>query len=642
MNRLCNWCVFLLILSLSFLRLSVPCHSQTNISKTNTPHRYQTIDTLKAEIDSLMNKYKIPGAAFAIVSKDTIYHVGGLGYADINLKTPVNEKTLFRVGSITKSFTALGILKLVEAGNLDLQAPVKQVLPELALDNPWEASEPVRVVHLLEHTAGLNDPHFNDYYLDGDPDVPLMQGVSVSKHYLEVRWKPGSFRSYSSAGYMIAGMVIEKITGERFEDYLKKEFFDPIGMVSSGFRLTSEARQLFAQGYKGSYQKSEYWYSYSRPAGSMYSSANDIARYLQFMLNQGKSNGRQIIAASTIDRMEKSTTDPALKAGLESRGGLGIGVGYYKGFKWYSHHGSIMGFCGAYGYSHELNIGCVLLTNRWDVDFETGITKLWDALRKYLVKDVEITRQPPVQPEISMDQLKLYTGYYKWCNPPQKLSAWIDLILNYQVIKLKEDGLYYKEVFFGAWNPLIPVTPNSFRAKNNFHASKAFITSEDNKQIFINGGDIYQKTAGWMPWLHGLLFGFAWIILLSVIFYTLVWIPVELYKRITHKNTSYLPIRLLPFVAIILLLVSFSLVGMQVEQSLAYLGQKTFANVFFYISTWIFALFSFVNLFFIFKSYKKPVKNITRIYLSIVALSCVGITLYWGYWGIIGLKFWSY
>jgi CubicO group peptidase (beta-lactamase class C family) len=269
------------ILLIVLFELSTPFYLQTTTVLKNTHHILQTIDELGAEIASLMTKYKIPGASIAIVTKDSIIYLDGLGYANIELKRPVDENTHFRVGSITKSFVALGILKLVEEGKIDLQTPVKQILPEIAIDNPWEDTDPVCIVHLLEHTAGFNDPHFNDYYLEGDPDTPLMDGLNVSKHYLNVKWKPGAYRSYSSAGYMVAGIIIEKVTGERFEDYLKKEILEPLGMNTSTFSLTSESKQLLAQGYKADYQPSQFWFTYSRPAGSLNSSAYEMAKYLQ-------------------------------------------------------------------------------------------------------------------------------------------------------------------------------------------------------------------------------------------------------------------------------------------------------------------------------------------------------------------------
>ena len=265
-----------------------PCYSQQNTIPDNTHYILQNIDRLKSKLDSLMTKYNIPGVALAIVTKDSILYMGGLGYADIESQKPVDAHTLFRVGSISKSFVALGILKMVEEGKLSLQTPVKEICPALKIDNPWEETHLLRVVHLLEHTGGLNDPHFNDYYLEGDPEIPLMEGLKVSKHYLKLRWPPGQYRSYSSAGYMLAGIIIEKITGQKFEDYLKKEILRPIGMTKSTFRLNTETEKFLARGYKANYQPSKFWHTYSRPAGSMISAASDMAKFLQFMLNKGR------------------------------------------------------------------------------------------------------------------------------------------------------------------------------------------------------------------------------------------------------------------------------------------------------------------------------------------------------------------
>ncbi|UCF06543.1 MAG: beta-lactamase family protein [bacterium] len=636
--------IHLFVLPIILFQFTTHCYSQTAAVQQNAQRVILAIDELQTEIDSLLTRYTIPGASIAIVTEDSVVYAGGLGYADVESKTKVNEHTHFRAGSITKSFVALGILKLVEDGRIDLQDPVKQIVPDLSIDNPWEATDPVRIVHLLEHTAGFNDPHFNDYYLDGDPDIPLMDGLKVSEHYLNVKWKPGAYRSYSSAGYMVAGIIIEKVTGERFEDYLKSEILDPLGMTTSTFRFTSETEQLLAQGYKASYQPSQYWHTYSRPAGSLNSSAYEMARYLQFMLNKGRIGERQIIAESTIDRMERSTTDPAAKAGLESRVGLGVGIGYYKGFKWYTHYGSIMGFCGAYGYCRDLGIGCALFTNQWDIDFEAGITRIWGTLRSYLVKDMGYEPQTPPEPEISRETLQSYAGYYKWCNPPQRLSAWIDLILNYRIMKSENNRLYYKNVFFGSWESLIPVTEKSFRGEEEFRASMVFIKTTDNEPAYIYGGSFYKKTSWFKAWLHGVLFFLSWVIMLSSIFVAIVWVPIELYKRITKKNkrTQYLRIRVIPLLAVIIILLSFILVGMQVNRSLAYIGQKTPVNIFFYLSTLGFAVLSFVSLFFAVRSFQEPVKTMERIYALILSLSCVGTTIYWGYWGIIGLKLWSY
>ena len=596
------------------------------------------------DITGLLKQYKIPGAALAIVTPDSLLYSGGLGYADIASEHSVDENTLFRTGSITKSFVALGILKLVEQGKLDLQTPVKQILPEVEIENPWETSHPLRIVHLLEHTSGLNDTPFNDFYLNGDPGIPLKEGMKVSEHYLVLRWKPGVYRSYSSAGYMLAGIILEKITGERFEDFLQREVLVPLEMNRSAFRLTPQIQPLLATGYQNNYRPSQYWHSYSRPAGSMISCASDMEKFLRMMLNNGSIENRDFLKESSIHRMETSRTDPAAEAGLESTSGMGVGVGYYKGSRWYTHYGSIMGFSGAYGYSRDIGMGCVLLTNRWDVDFETGMTRVWNTLRDYLISRNEFQPKPPVRKEVSKEILSNYAGYYRWCNPPQQLSAWIDLILNYHVIEMQGDTLYHKDVFFGSWKPFIPVTDSTFRSRNENIPTKAFVNTSDNHTVFIDRGSYYLQTVWLLPWVHGISFFLAWLILLFFIPYAMVWIPYYGYVRFIKKKPAEfdLMVRLLPFLAIVIILLAFIFVGIQVEESIALLGQKTPANIFFYIATWIFAVLSFGSLIFSVNYFRQPGYLLPRATMLLVSLSCVGMTLYWAYWGMIGLKLWAY
>ena len=633
------------IMTLFFLSFTcAPGMSQAQIKYESRPSSEKSYQQVMMTIDSLIKKYQIPGVSFALVSKDSILHVNSLGWADIDSRVAVTKTTMFRVGSVTKSFVALGILKLAEENKLDLHSPVRDILPELDIDNPWEKTDPVRVVHLLEHTAGFNDSHFNDYYLDGDPFMPLLQGIKVSKHSLKVRWKPGYWYSYSSVGYMVVGCVIEKISGMTFEEYLKIAVLEPIGMTFTNFHVTPDIKKSLAQGYQDHYQTSPFWYSYSRPAGSMITSALEMSRFLQFMLNRGRIGDTQILPEAFIDRMQSTETHPAMRVGLDAGARFGIGMSYYKGFKWFSHYGSIMGFAAAYTYCPELGKGCVLLTNRWDVDFETGMMKVWNTIRDELVQDFPVPQDYPLPYTVSSDILKSYTGYFKFQNPPQKLGAWIDLLLNYQRVSLFRDTLVCKEFLFGEREKLIPVTQQTFRHEAENHASVAFFKTADNQLALIDGNSAYLHTSFWKPWIHIFSFILAWILMLSSIFYAVVWIPLELYRRLLKKNFrhGYLRIRIVPLSAVLLILLAFTLVGIQASQSLTALGQKNFTNIFFYLSSWLFALLSFLSFYFAIRGLKQPINRVEKTYAVLLSLSCVGMTLYWGYWDIIGLKWWAY
>ena len=129
---------------------------------------------LEQDIDSLMKQYSIPGAAIAVASKDTLPWIRCFGYADKETKESVSERTLFRMASVSKSFVALGFMKLLEQGEVDLNTALRKVIPEIEINNPFGDTDPVRIVHLLEHTSGFDAAHFYEYYNfdDTQPATP--------------------------------------------------------------------------------------------------------------------------------------------------------------------------------------------------------------------------------------------------------------------------------------------------------------------------------------------------------------------------------------------------------------------------------------------------------------------------------------
>jgi CubicO group peptidase (beta-lactamase class C family) len=633
--------VFISIVAVSVLTTSAP--SQAVDNETDKPKEITTFAELKDRIIELLEDHNIPGASIAIVSSDSILCQAGLGYADYERGLLVDENTHFRLGSIAKSFTALGILKLVEEGRIDLRDPVRRIVPDVNIENPWRDTDPVRIVHLLEHTAGFNDTLFNDYYLNGDPDYPLKEGLKVSANCLKVRWRPGKWNSYSSVGFAVAGCIIEEVTGERYEDYLNRVVFEPVGMATSSIGLTAASSRLLAQGYGSDYTPTPYWRSYTRPAGELNSSAREMARFLQFMLNRGSVNEEQVFRAATIDRMESSMTDPGVKAGLSTGKGLGIGIGYYRGFRFFSHLGATAGFAGAYTYSREIDRGCVLLTNRYDMDFVTGVTALWSELREFMMSDIERREipVPPVHP-IPPGELARFTGWYQLRSQRQEVIAWLEQLLNYVEIKAEGDTLYNGDPLFGGyWTPLIPVTSATFRSEAGKRASAAFFSTDDGTMAFVSGGSCYERIASWKAWLYRIAFFLAWLIMISTVVYAVAWIPIDMFKRVKRRENRcpYLRMRIAPLLAISIFILSIIFVA---RQPLMDWGQRTAPNIALYAATWIFAALAFCSLYFALQSFGKPVRVPARIYTLIVALSLVGMTLYLGYHGVIGLRLWAY
>ncbi|HEV8362956.1 MAG TPA: serine hydrolase domain-containing protein, partial [Gemmatimonadaceae bacterium] len=268
----------------------------------------RTLEELRAEIQKVVDSTKVPGVGFAIFTKDSLLYAGGVGYADVAAKKLIDGDTHFRTGSISKSFVATALLMLQRAGKLDLNAPIKQVVPDVAFENRWETSDPVRVVHLLEHTTGFDDMHFNSMYnVREAPDLPLRDVLVRTSNSLHTRWRPGERFSYSNPGYGIAGYVIEKVSGIPYDRFIKDSILAPLGMTTSAFSIAESAKPLMAQGYHV-ITKPPVGYPaiYLRPAGDLHASPRELARFAQMLMRRGAApDGRILLDSASVDRMER-------------------------------------------------------------------------------------------------------------------------------------------------------------------------------------------------------------------------------------------------------------------------------------------------------------------------------------------------
>ncbi|MDD1744816.1 MAG: beta-lactamase family protein, partial [Candidatus Methanoperedens sp.] len=404
-------------------------------NKTETP---RSIDELIAKVDSLIKIEKIPGVAIALVSKDSIIWAGGIGLANLDTGEPVTENTHFRIGSCTKSFIGLGFLKLIEEGKIDLNTPVKEIAPEIEISNPWNETHPVRVVHLLEHTAGFDDSHLNWFYFKG-PVKSLQKALEDKADWRKVRWQPGTRFSYSSPGYTLSGYIMQKVCGQRYDEYIKQVILDPIGMKTSTIGRVSENKQLLSVGYGDDLKPVPYWYDYEEPAGAMNSSVKEMALFLQFMLNRGRIGDKQLIKSELLDSIGRSTTTIAARAGVKGGYSFGIGTRYRNNQVWYAHGGLVPGFNVEYAYNLDCGVGYVVMINRFGRFIYTDII---DLVERFMACNM---KAPAIQPfQISENQLKEYCGYYESRSSRMQLARFIDILIGGVTISFENDTLYQK------------------------------------------------------------------------------------------------------------------------------------------------------------------------------------------------------
>lgn len=262
-------------------------------AQSDTPD-FAAID---AFVESSMNQANLPGLELGIVHGDRIVHLQSFGIADPAGRS-VTPQTPFMVASLTKSFTAVAIMQLVEAGQVELDAPVQRYLPWFRMADA-EASRHISLRHLLNHTSGISRLTGNYILPTHDPRVPSPETYIRALDSAALAHAVGEVPEYSNANYAILGLVVEAVSGMSYEQYLNENIFRPLAMNNT-FLSEQEARQRgMATGYQmrfGNPVPVDLSFPYAfEAAGGIISTAEDISHYLIPYLNQGKYGDNSLL-----------------------------------------------------------------------------------------------------------------------------------------------------------------------------------------------------------------------------------------------------------------------------------------------------------------------------------------------------------
>ena len=435
----------------------------------------QTIDQLKAAIAGVLERTHTPGCGFALVSKDSVIFAGGVGKADLATNREVTGDTMFRIGSITKSFVALSLLQLNEQGKVDLHAKVADVAPEVKIVNRWDATDPIRIVNLLEHTAGFDDMSPAETFdMSGGPQVPLLETFARFPEPQIARWRPGTLQSYSNPDYAVAGYIIEKLTGKPCEDYIADNILRPLAMTHSDMRLTPEMRTALAHGYRGNPPIAVPYYPILlRPAGEMKSSPNEMARFVRMMLNRGTLDGVKIVSPESIARMETPETGLAARAGFKDGYALGNYVTIRHPIKTHGHNGGIDGFLSVYAYMPEQGLGYFLSINA----SSPALSQVEDLIFAYITRGVAIPPKPAAVP-LDADVVAA-TGFYQFASPRNEKFKFLEKILAEGWTYTDHGKLYRRGLIPGPPEELVYLGHNQFRTAKESGADGVYCTDDD-------------------------------------------------------------------------------------------------------------------------------------------------------------------
>ena len=604
--------------------------------KDNLPHP-KTLPELQQAMKSVLDREHIPGAGVALVTNGQLSWCGGIGKADLAANREMTCDTEFRVASISKTFVALALLKLQEEGKINLYARLQDVAPEIPFKNPWEAAHPVRIVNLLEHTAGFDDMEPSEVYNVRDRyDFPLLEVFKRFREPQTVRWPPGTRMSYSNPGNAVAGYLIEKVSGMPFDQYIRDNFLRPMGMEHADYPFTEAIRALLATAYEGNPPKpSKYPFIYLRPAGDLKASPGELAKLVQLLLRRGKYGDAQLVSTESIFRMEMPETTLAAKNGLR----LGYGLCNYTsvegGVVTRGHDGGIDGFISSYRYMPEHNWGYVILLN--SDNSHQALESLNRLAIDFLSKDFLKPQQPVTV--LPAKELKTFTGYYAPRAPRSQLFAFMDDLKGGMRIRVI-NGKLTRSGLFGRPEPLLYVGKNLFRGEKEPEGTTVFFTTQAGDWAVAGsglGGISYSERSSLaLLFLRIALLSLCLFIMVTSLPYALVWLLLKLIGAM--KDVRHLSVRVVPLLATLALLI---VPPCLMRLSGAQIGSFNFWTVGIFLGTFFFPLLSILGLVLVLRVPEEEIHRAVRIHSLLVSSACCVLTGFLWSWHLLALRLWA-
>lgn len=513
-----------------------PAHPQSAAS-------YPDIGKLADAIRKMVAYQNIPGLMVDIIQNDSVIFSGGFGYADVRGKRLVDEHTLFRMGSITKMFISMSILKLAREGKLDIRDELKKVVPEVAFVNRWEEKDPVRIVHLLEHTSGFDDMKLNHFCTSGTVKYSDTAMMELQKSSYVCRWKPGERFAYSNAGYVLLGYIIHRVTGKSYDRYISENIFAPLGMSESNFDMPGKDQGRDAREYNTADGKMEEVPSVNcliGPAAALRSSAGDMAKFLKSLLHDGKP----LFQDGIINEMETPQSSLAAREGLKSGYALAnTDMPFYPGTGWRGHYGEFGACRSVLAYNRKLHAGFVLASsgNRDNPDIEGLISSYLGYPERGAGRtDTMATDLAAIAP---------FLGEYRLGSPRFKFSGFIDRWTNRPKLFVQNNSLYLGQLF-GQSTRLTQTAPLTFIQEWANTPTVLFMTDREGNKIAVINRGYFEKIASWKAAV--ILWGsvLALVTILIAVLWGLFSVGLWISGRLIRKE---LFIRILPVLAAVAL-----------------------------------------------------------------------------------------
>jgi CubicO group peptidase (beta-lactamase class C family) len=589
-----------------------------------------TIDELRARIAAVLEREHVAGGGFALIGRDGPIWVGGVGVRDRATGAPVEADTAFRVGSLTKTVIALGVMRLVDQGKLDLDRPLREILPDVEIDNPWDAVAPVTLAHCLEHTSGIDDVRFNEIFT-ADEQLSTPAALALNPRSRHVRWRPGTRHAYSNVGYTLAGRAIEVATGEPFDLYLKREILAPLGITDADFRRTDTLAARLATGYLGIGRRVEFLPFAHRPAGALLASASDLGKLVQFWIRRGDGYP-PIVSPAGLARIERNGTLPY--AHLDSEYGLANYGDVTQPVFGRGHDGGMPGFHSTIRYYPELGAGYVMVLNS-NYTFR-GYRDLRALLFAYLTRGRALP--PPPAPATPAPADRPGAEYFALASPTNEVFGFLDEAQIGWHAEARTDRVRLSELA-GATYDVIGAPGGGYRFPGEYGSAVRFTAAADGTPVMVTGF-WYAEAAPWLPaQLRYIAMSLAMLLLHLAPLWAAGVLGLAVLRR---RHTMPTSLVLWPAVA------GLSCIALPRCLEHAFLagviGRVHPLTVTLCALTILFAIASVATLVAVIRWSVRPdrPRALARVFPTVCAVAFVGLTVWFAIHGLIGFRTWAW
>lgn len=600
----------------------------------------QTIQELRKAILQVLEETDTPAAGIALVDSKGPVWIEGLGMADREKAMPADEETMFRIGSTSKIFVALAVLKLQEQGKLSLKDRVKELVPEIEFENPWEDTNPVLVEHLLEHTTGWDDIHLAEVIHNEPEAIALKAGLDFHPHSRISKWVPGTRTAYANSGPAVAAYIVEKITGQPYEVYIQQNFFSPMGMETMTYFLSEAYKQNGATLYKEGGYPQEYWHLITRPSGAINASPNDMAKLLQFFINWGKVNDTPLVAEGSIERMETPSTTLGAKGGLKYGYGLGLYTSNHKGLTYYKHGGSVGAGKSDFSYLPEYGVGYSVQTNSDNV---AAIRKIGSLIREYQTHQLPKPIGTVASYKAGAD-VRPVDGYYLQVNPIKQLPFKLPFLLAERIWSAGDTVYNQFPAHVGQIVKFIPVGNGLYHNLHTGRPDLVVVNDPLEGQVLeLAGAESGTVTLAQVT--STIVFGRIALFLLWVIFIlqAFLFLPFWLYRywKGRIQGSATIMVRIWSLLPVVFLGIATVLLAAGAMEGKKYLAQPSFISVPVMLATIAFFASAVLAVVMAISYRHKGIKRAVYYPAAFLSLLHLLVACYFLGYGLIGLRTWA-